>query len=64
MIKLGLDVDDPRELLIEWLSQGRIDIDTPVLTSYHIPFIIPITLGLLMYVLTHVNFLALVMSSL
>mgnify|MGYP001770664942 FL=1 len=64
VIKLGLDVDDPRELLIKWLSQGRIDIDTPVLTSYHIPFIIPITLGLLMYVLTHVNFLTLVMSSL
>ncbi|ADY01431.1 hypothetical protein VMUT_1226 [Vulcanisaeta moutnovskia 768-28] len=64
VIRLGLDVEDPRESLIEWLSQGRISIDTPVLTSYHIPFIVPITLGLLMYVLTHINFLVLALASL
>ncbi len=64
VIRLGLDTGDPRELLIDWLSQGRIDVDTPVLTSYHIPFIIPITLGLLMYVVAHANFLTIALSSL
>ncbi|WP_054853054.1 A24 family peptidase [Vulcanisaeta distributa] len=64
VIRLGLEVDDPRELLIEWLSQGRINVDTPVLTSYHIPFIVPITLGLVMYIITHANFLTLALSSL
>ncbi len=29
VIRLGLDVDDPRELLIEWLSKGKISIGTP-----------------------------------
>ncbi|GAB6946047.1 hypothetical protein JCM16161A_01770 [Vulcanisaeta sp. JCM 16161] len=64
VIKLGLDVEDPRELLIEWLSQGRINVDTPVLVSYHIPFIVPITLGLIMYMAVHANFLTLALSSL
>ncbi|WP_243678167.1 A24 family peptidase C-terminal domain-containing protein [Vulcanisaeta distributa] len=64
VIRLGLEVDDPRELLTEWLSQGKINVDTPVLTSYHIPFIVPITLGLIMYIITHANFLTLALSSL
>lgn len=65
IIRLGLDVDDPRELLIEWLSKGgKISIGTPVLTSYHIPFIVPITLGLVVYVLTHVNVLTLILAAL
>ncbi len=64
VIRLGLSVDDPRELLVEWMSQGRISIDTPVLTSYHIPFIVPITLGLIMYLLINANMLTLIIMAL
>ncbi|GGI73313.1 A24 family peptidase [Vulcanisaeta souniana] len=64
VIRLGLDVDDPREPLLEWLSRGRISISTPVLVSYHIPFIVPITLGLLMYLVIHTNFLTIILASL
>ncbi|MFP3304803.1 MAG: prepilin peptidase, partial [Vulcanisaeta sp.] len=64
VIRLGLDIEDPRELLSEWLSQGRISIDTPVLTSYHIPLIIPITIGLIIYIVTHINFVTILLASL
>ncbi len=64
VIRLGLDVEDPRELLGEWLSQGRISIDTPVLTSYHIPLIIPITIGLIIYIVAHINFITILLASL
>ncbi|MCG2880979.1 MAG: prepilin peptidase [Vulcanisaeta sp.] len=64
VIKLGLDVEDPRESLIKWLAQGRISIDTPVLTSYHIPLIIPITLGLIIYVITHMNIITALLMAL
>ncbi|WP_243679761.1 hypothetical protein [Vulcanisaeta souniana] len=43
---------------------GRISISTPVLVSYHIPFIVPITLGLLMYLVIHTNFLTIILASL
>ncbi len=64
MIRLGLDVDDPREPLLDWLSRGKIGINTPILVSYHIPYILPITLGLLMYLVVHVNFLTIILASL
>lgn len=62
VISLGLDVEGPTELLVDWLSKGYIDIDTPVLVTYHIPFILTITLGFIIYVLTHMSFLTMVLS--
>lgn len=57
ILRLGLGEVDPREIIVRWISEGRISIDTPVLTTYHIPYIVPITLALLLYLITGRNIL-------
>lgn len=62
LVALGLNMEDPVDVIIDWLSKGYIDVDTPILVTYHIPFILTITLGLIMYVITRMNFLTMILS--
>ncbi|MFB6469810.1 MAG: A24 family peptidase [Vulcanisaeta sp. AZ3] len=62
LIKLGLDVEDPRERLVEWISQGKVNVNTPILVNYHIPMIVPITIGLLLYIITHLGLLTVLLG--
>lgn len=62
IVSLGLSTEDPVDTVVNWLSKGYIDVDTPILVTYHIPFILAITLGLIMYIIMHANLLVMVLS--
>ncbi|WP_238375132.1 A24 family peptidase [Vulcanisaeta thermophila] len=62
LVSLGIRTEDPTAVVGDWLSKGYIDVDTPILVTYHIPFILPITLGLVIYLALHMNFLTLALS--
>jgi len=64
IVKVSLRVvdEDPRDILLKWISEGYITIRDYVLTSYQLPFIVSITLGYLLYVFTGTNVLFLIVE--
>jgi preflagellin peptidase FlaK len=55
VLGLRLSLEDPRDTIIKWISEGRIRVDTYIFTTYHIPYIVPITLALILYLVTGRN---------
>lgn len=62
VLGLRLGFEDPRDHLVDWLAKGLIEVDSYVLTTYHIPYIVSITVGLVAYVATGYNFLTFILS--